>query len=366
VARLSKPFIGHEHSAKLIVACTAPYGEGGLGQHFSHVVETARSEGILHRYYTPKPMAGDPAGETVTDRWMPWLIRYTPLRFNPGAINHFINERFDCAVAQRLDKPGDEDRTFIGFGGQSRHCFERAKALGYRRVELIAANSHVNNVARRHALALRDYPLEKSWLNSDQVRKTLEEYQLADVIHCGSEYTSQSFLAEGVAAEKLNRLHYPVDPRFVRPSQRPGDGLFRIVFTGSLTVMKGVPLLIEAFSTMTDPDMRLMLVGGSGTRGMHGYLRRALADDPRIHMTPGDPLPHLQKADVYVHPSYEDGFAYAPMEALACGVPVIVTEDTGMKEHVNEGVNGLVIPTGNVPAIVEHLKAIRHTLLMLG
>jgi glycosyltransferase involved in cell wall biosynthesis len=75
-------------------------------------------------------------------------------------------------------------------------------------------------------------------------------------------------------------------------------------------------------------------------------------------------LPHLQQADVYVHPSYEDGFAYAPMEALACGVPVIVTQDTGMKEHVNEGVNGFVIPTGNVAAIAERLKAIRHTPLV--
>lgn len=355
---------GREPLAKLTVACTAPFGEGGLGQHFSHVVETARSEGVLHRYYTPKPKAGDTAGETVTDRWMPWLIRFTPLRFNPGATNHIINERFDRAVARRLGKPVGEDCTFIGFGGQSRYSFERAKALGYRRVELIAANSHVNNVARCHTRALRDFPLEKSWLNSDQVRKTLDEYELADVIHCGSEYTRQSFLAEGVAGEKLNRLHYPVDPRFVRSARQPNDGLFRIVYTGSLTVMKGVPLLIEAFSGITDPTMRLILVGGSGTRGMHRYLRQALANDPRIQIAPGDPLPHLQQADVYVHPSYEDGFAYAPMEALACGVPVIVTQDTGMKEHVNEGVNGFVIPTGNVAAIAERLKAIRHTPLV--
>jgi glycosyltransferase involved in cell wall biosynthesis len=211
---------------------------------------------------------------------------------------------------------------------------------------------------------LRDFPLEKSWLNSDQVRKTLDEYELADVIHCGSENTRQSFIAEGVAAEKLNRLHYPIDPRFVRSARRPDDGLFRIVFTGSLTVVKGVPLLIEGFSGLTDPDMRLILVGGSSTRGMHRYLRRALANDPRIQIAPGDPLPHLQQADVYVHPSYEDGFAYAPMEALACGVPVIVTEDTGMKEHVNEGVNGFIISAGNVAAIAEHLKALRHTPLI--
>jgi glycosyltransferase involved in cell wall biosynthesis len=73
-------------------------------------------------------------------------------------------------------------------------------------------------------------------------------------------------------------------------------------------------------------------------------------------MAPGDPLPALRRADVYVHPTYEDGFAYSPMEALACGVPVIVTEDTGMKEHVVEGVNGYIVPTGNWEALLERME----------
>ena len=47
------------------------------------------------------------------------------------------------------------------------------------------------------------------------------------------------------------------------------------------------------------------------------------------------------------------------MEALACGVPVVVTEDTGMKEYVEEGVNGYVVPTGHVDALVERLEHLR-------
>ena len=77
------------------------------------------------------------------------------------------------------------------------------------------------------------------------------------------------------------------------------------------------------------------------------------------------PLPHLLRADVCVHPSYEDGFAYAPMEALACGVPAIVTEDTGMKEHIVEGRNGYVVPTGAVNSLVDRLEHLwNHPLTM--
>jgi glycosyltransferase involved in cell wall biosynthesis len=74
-----------------------------------------------------------------------------------------------------------------------------------------------------------------------------------------------------------------------------------------------------------------------------------------LQIAPGDPLPHLRRADVLVHPSFEDGFGYAPMEALACGVPVIVTDQTGMKEHVRAGANGSIIPAGDVRQIVEAL-----------
>jgi len=100
----------------------------------------------------------------------------------------------------------------------------------------------------------------------------------------------------------------------------------------------------------------LILVGSTGMRAMKQYMKDWIQKDPRIYMIPGDPLPHLQRADVYVHPSYEDGFGFAPMEAIACGVPVIVTEDTGMKEYVREGVNGYIVPTGSYKAILDRLK----------
>lgn len=47
------------------------------------------------------------------------------------------------------------------------------------------------------------------------------------------------------------------------------------------------------------------------------------------------------------------------MEALACGVPVIVTEDTSMKEHVREGMNGYIVPTGCWQAIFERVEHLR-------
>jgi glycosyltransferase involved in cell wall biosynthesis len=83
----------------------------------------------------------------------------------------------------------------------------------------------------------------------------------------------------------------------------------------------------------------------------------ARAADKRIVHAPGDPLEHLRTAGLCVHPTFEDGFAYAPAEALACGVPALVSEDTGMKELIDPGVNGLVLPTGDIDAFSEAIAA---------
>jgi glycosyltransferase involved in cell wall biosynthesis len=122
-------------------------------------------------------------------------------------------------------------------------------------------------------------------------------------------------------------------------------------------VHKGVPLLLDAFSRLGYPDLRLVLVGGWKTREMRNFIGRACERDPRILVRPGDPLAHLQGARVYVHAAYEDGFAYAPAEALACGVPLLVSEDTGMKELIESERDGLVLPTGDREALTQALEA---------
>lgn len=344
------------------VACSAPYDSGGLGQHFSFIVEEARSRNNLVEYYTPRAKSGDACGRTVQiSQRKQLLMQYSPMRFSPGWLNYFSNDWFDRAVAAVLS-PGDEFET--GCAGQAFHSFNRARELGYSVLSLQADNSHVNNVATQHLKAIREFGIESSWLNEAQRHKILQAYEAADIIHVASDYTYHSFLRAGIPESKLRKRSFTVHPRFVPPVKRQEDGVFRVVYSGSLTVVKGIPVLLEAFSRLPGRHCELILVGGSATRGMRKYLEAWKQRDSRIRIAPGDPLPHLHRASVYVHPSYEDGFAYAPMEALACGVPAIVTEDTGMKEHIRPGANGYVVPTGDWEALLDQLNSLQKTSLV--
>jgi glycosyltransferase involved in cell wall biosynthesis len=341
------------------LSCSSAYGSGGLGRHFAEMVEETRSAQKLHHYYTSSIKPDDSHGQVVAVRFGS-IIPKSPIRYSPGWLSHFSGALFDRAVAAHLT-PCDE---FESLGGQALHSFRQAQKLGCQALHLQAANSHVDNVQRQHQTALRQYPIESSWLNAAQRQRTLKEYAMADIIYVASEYTQSTFLSAGFPLAQLRRRYFTVHPRYQPTPNKVQDGIFRVIYIGSLTVMKGIPVLLEAFHRLPDRNAELILVGGWSTRGMRQYLQSWLAKDDRIRLAPGDPLPLLQQADVCVHPSYEDGFAYAPMEALACGVPVIVTADTGMKEYVQEGVNGYVVPTGNWEALLERLKACQTTKLL--
>jgi glycosyltransferase involved in cell wall biosynthesis len=338
------------------ISCAATCGHGGLGHHLGQLVDDARENASLAAYFCSGVRLGDEDFARPIDltRWHRG-IALTPVRFDLGWRNYIGVELFDRAVARRISAPVE---VFVGFVGQSRHSFCRARDLCAVRLELHAANSHVNNVTRVHRQAVERYGIEPSWLNEAQVKKTIREYELADIIWVASEYSRRSFLAEGVSDRKLRRIYLRTHPRFKPVARRVDDGVFRIVYVGSLTVTKGIPTLLDAFSQIDGPA-ELTLVGGWSTRPMRKYLLNRSNADPRIRIAPGDPLPHLHKADVCVHPSFEDGWAYAPAEALACGLPVIVSDQTGMKELIGSENHGYVFPAGDENALYERLQTFK-------
>lgn len=339
-----------------VFSCNAPYGVGGLGWLMADLVEEARARGNLSCYFASATKPNDRAGQRIDLKNYRWLFRAPPFRYRHGWRDFLAGELFDRAVARRLNA-GEEE--FTGFSGRSSHSFKSARTLKFERLLLESATSHVTNVRARHRIAARSYPIEEGWLNSAQGKKTLREYAQADTIIVISEYARQTFIEAGIPETKLRRRVIKIAARFAPPPRKISDDTFRIVYVGRLQVSKGVPMLVDAFRRLHDKQAQLILLGGYATTGMERYVQRQVALDPRIKLYSGDPLPHFHKADVVVNPSFEDGLGLAPLEALACGVPVIVTEDTGMKEFVVSGANGYIMPTGDVDALTDQLREVR-------
>ena len=280
------------------------------------------------------------------------VLSVPPLRLAAAQRSLEYSREFDTYAAGQLP----EADHLIAFNGTALEQIRLARRRAMASVSLVSATSHFRLLQRQHAHAFSQYPLEGSWA-ARLLKRNLAEYAEADRIYVASEYARGSFLQEGFSDEQLAMFPLTPDPRYAPEPAARSSTTFDIVYVGSLSVVKGVPLLIDAVRALPHADMRLVLVGGWKSRGMRRFVERACAQDPRIKAGHGDPLPSLLAAGLCVHPTYNDGFAYAPVEALACGVPVIVSEDTGMKDLVDRGRNGLVVATGDLGALTEAIDA---------
>jgi glycosyltransferase involved in cell wall biosynthesis len=352
-------------SGATVVSCAAPRGVGGLGRHLDEILGTLARGGMqaacICTSNADEAPPARPSRRLTGVRALGTAVRALPVPVSPGVRARLFASEFDADAVRRLP-PAEH---LIAFNSQALWQLRAARRSGYHSLALVSANPHIHTLIRQHARAHSQYPLEGSWA-AHLVARNLAEYALAERIYVSSSYIRESFLEHGFAEERLCDFPLTPDPRY-RPAERaPAMDRFEIVYVGSLTIHKGVPLLIDAVRRLPHRDLRLTLVGGWATRGMRRFIQYACSGDPRISAQPGDPLPRLRTANLCVHPAFEDGFAYAPAEALASGVPVIVSEDTGMKELIDAPERGLVLPTGDLAALTEAIDAAYRGELLVG
>jgi glycosyltransferase involved in cell wall biosynthesis len=137
------------------------------------------------------------------------------------------------------------------------------------------------------------------------------------------------------------------------------EGDFVIGYVSTLVPGKGHLQLIEAFRSIRSeiPSARLMLVGG----GEYDAAARAAAEFPAgsiIFTGFRDDIPAcLNVMDLFVQPSLSEAFSRVIVEAMGVGLPVIATRVGGADEVIENGVNGVLVPSDDVDAL--HRETVR-------
>jgi glycosyltransferase involved in cell wall biosynthesis len=119
---------------------------------------------------------------------------------------------------------------------------------------------------------------------------------------------------------------------------------FAVLLIGNDWKNKGLPCLLEAAGQLRLPSLQILVVGHDTPAPYESAIRR-LGLDGRVRFLP--PRPDVEfyyaAADAYAGPSLEDAFALPPAEAMACGLPVIVSRKAGVSEIVTHNVDGLIL-----------------------
>jgi len=289
----------------------------------------------------------------ATAPWLEALRRGAPwLPFLP-APDFTIARKFARFASRHL--PPDAD-LLIGWSSATLEAIPAARSRGMR-VIIERGSSHIAHQARVLASAYAELGIRQAAVDPRMIEREIEEYTLADAIAVPTQFAAATFIAEGIPREKLIINPYGTDlEKFKNTAsmRKPSDRL-RILFVGLVGARKGVPWLLRAMEHLS-PNVELTLVGP-----VEGSMRPLLAGAEGRRLNIRGPLrsPDLERAyadaDVFCLPSLEEGLPLALLQALAAGLPVVATPETGAGDIVTDGHEGFLVPCRNPEALAHAL-----------
>jgi len=201
-----------------------------------------------------------------------------------------------------------------------------------------------------------DGPPEKYW------ESWRDECVLADRIVVNSEWSLRALEVEGISAKKIRVVPLAYSPTvdavsFQRSypetfsAQRP----MRVLFLGQVTLAKGLVPLLEAADELRDKPVEFHIVGP-----LHVIVPEKWRRHPQIRwlgpVTRGLAAEHYRVADVFLFPTFSDGFGLTQLEAQAWQLPIVASRFCG--DVVKDGVNGVQLPEVNATNIALTLRSL--------
>jgi glycosyltransferase involved in cell wall biosynthesis len=179
-----------------------------------------------------------------------------------------------------------------------------------------------------------------------------EECHAADWVFAPSEYVRTTLIEIGVEPSRIILLPYGVNTGQFFPEPKTSQGPFRVLFMGQVTQRKGIRYLLEAYRRLNLPNSELIIMGstaGSGTAlGRYSDIFTHVSGVPYSELAQ-----HYQRADIFVFPSLHEGSALVTYEAMACGLPVITTPNSG--SWVRDGLDGFIVPIRDIDSLMERI-----------
>lgn len=267
-----------------------------------------------------------------------------------------LKRTFGRYVSKAIADDVDAFIFFAGNGWQS----ELASKLQDKNVICIAdeGSAHV----REHQKILSDeyelLGLKSTRVNSvPLISETLREYEQADFIVVPSTFVKRTMVENGVVANKIFVNPYGVDLSSFKQVEKK-DNVFRVIYCGNLSIQKGSHYLLKAVHELDLQDFELWHIGGISSE-MTPYIQQYKSTkivykgrypQARLHTL-------YSQGNVFCIPSIQDGFAMVILQAMACGLPIICSENTGGVDLISEdGREGFVIPIRNSEAIKDKIR----------
>ncbi len=275
-----------------------------------------------------------------------WLTRHTSGILSSDA----VATEFDRHVANRL-RPGS---AVYCYEDSALETFRVAQRIGMRRVYELPI-LYWETVQRLLGEEAMRYPKWEPTLQSTvdpaaKLERKTAELQLADCVICPSQVVQRS-LPPGTVSFTAE---YGCPPVVTSRTVKIGSRL-RILFVGTMTQRKGLADLFAAMKIVRRSDVELVVLG-TPLLPMRFYFE----EYSKFRFEPPRPFRAVRDlmcaCDVLVLPSIVEGRAMVQMEALSCGLPIVVTPNAGAEDLVDSGRTGFVVPIRAPEILAERIN----------
>jgi glycosyltransferase involved in cell wall biosynthesis len=282
------------------------------------------------------------------------LLAYAAVRtmrpFSAESFRFQLYPWFDRWVKKQLN-PGDNMISSYAYANES---FKWVREHGGKTF-LDGGNSHPENFWEILTEEQRRWKAPDPPVARKYYERSCAMMEHVDYVFTASTYVANSFLTRGFKPEQLFPHPRPLNTSSFRPreGERPKDKPLTIIHTGALCLRKGTPYLLEAFRLVLKKSPKARLVLRDSVRDdVKGILSQynSLPITWLPHMPHHELAEHLRQADIFVLPSLEEGMVLTAVEAMGCGLPVILTPNCGANDLVEPGISGEVVPIRNPEA----------------
>ena len=204
----------------------------------------------------------------------------------------------------------------------------------------------------------------KRWPDWEQTKRSesfdrLRQYEQLtwnqlDHITCSSDYVRSGLLKEGVPGGKTSVIHYPIDEASLVLHDRRGRvGPVVVGFIGAVGLRKGAPYFFEVAKRFNPKEVRFVMVGPVqlnkwAIEKFAGHVE-VMGGVPRSEVAGW-----LRQFDIMLFPSTCEGSAYALMEAMASGLPVVASPNSG--SVARHGREGFIAAYDDIDALTGYLR----------
>ncbi|MBQ9861710.1 MAG: glycosyltransferase family 4 protein, partial [Clostridia bacterium] len=227
-----------------------------------------------------------------------------------------------------------------------------------------APRPYLKTVLEAEIARSRDDSLKKEsshlW-NKRMMRIYKKEIEETQYFLVASNYVKQGLVFCGVSDEQVLIVPYGANVSGECRSEYDLTKPLQIIFVGQVNVRKGIPYLLQAVSELPQNAVELHLVGAYNEQDSFVQQNKDRANIFFEGMVTHDKVKqYYTQADVFVIASLTEGMAQVGLEAMACGLPIICSTNSGVSDLITEGKEGFIVPVGDIPALKEKIEWFIH------